>query len=68
MFTGNILHGRTTVPGETCAICGATVPFSITVHLLIHTRSEQGVIDRYVCRPCYEERVEGLFEAQTSEQ
>lgn len=46
---------------ETCGICGETVPFSATVHVLVHTHGEAGVIDRYVCRPCYEEEVAPLL-------
>jgi len=33
---------------ETCGICGETVPFDATVHAMIHTHSETGVIDAYV--------------------
>lgn len=46
---------------EDCGICGQTVPFSATIHTLIHTRSEEGVIDCYVCRACYEDHLEELF-------
>lgn len=47
---------------EECGICGTEVPYGVTVHALIHTKSEEGVVDYYVCRPCYEERLEPLFE------
>lgn len=47
---------------ETCGICGQQVPFSNTVHVLVHTKSDAGVIDRYVCRDCYEEHLQSLFE------
>lgn len=46
---------------EPCGICGDRVSFDDTVHVLVHTR-EDGVRDQYVCRSCYEERVEPLFE------
>ena len=46
---------------EECAACGATVPFSAAVHLLVHT-GEEGVRDGYVCRSCYEREVEPLIE------
>jgi hypothetical protein len=39
---------------ETCAVCGGTVPFDSTVHLLVHTHDEEGAIDYYVCEDCYE--------------
>jgi len=42
------------MPTEECGICGNAVPFSDTVHLLVHTRTDGGVVDRYVCRDCYE--------------
>lgn len=47
--------------GETCGVCGEDVPFSITVHVLVHTRSDEGVVDYYVCRSCYDDRVAPLF-------
>lgn len=47
---------------ETCGICRETVPFSATVHVLVHTHEDAGVVDWYVCRTCYEERVEPLLE------
>lgn len=47
---------------EQCGICGATVPFSDAVHLLVHTQSDAGAFDRYVCRTCYENEIESLFE------
>ncbi|EMA28888.1 hypothetical protein [Haloarcula japonica] len=54
---------------ETCGICGETVPFDATVHTVIHIHSEAGVLDVYVCRPCYEERLGPMFErVDTQEQ
>ena len=47
---------------ETCGICREEVPFADTVHVLIHTRGEVGVIDHYICRDCYEEHLQSLFE------
>lgn len=51
------------VTAEDCAVCGARVPFDDTVHLLVHTHDEDdGVIDAYLCRDCYEEHLAGLLE------
>jgi hypothetical protein len=47
--------------GEPCRICDAVVSFSDTVHVLLHPR-EEGVVDYYVCRTCYEDRLAPLFE------
>lgn len=47
---------------ETCGICEEQVPFANTVHVLVHTKSDAGVIDHYVCRACYEEHLQALFE------
>lgn len=47
---------------EECGICGATVPYSNTVHILIHTKSEAGVVDHYICQQCYERDIEELFD------
>ncbi|MFB6353909.1 MAG: hypothetical protein ABEJ92_07455 [Halobacteriales archaeon] len=47
---------------ETCGVCGTDVPYDLTVHVLIHTNTDAGVVDHYVCRSCYEERVAPLFE------
>jgi hypothetical protein len=46
---------------ENCPICGADVPFSATVHVLVHTRGEAGVLDYYVCQDCYEGDLQPLF-------
>lgn len=47
---------------EGCGICDREVPFADTVHVLIHTRSEKGVVDYYICRDCYEDDVAPLFD------
>lgn len=47
---------------DTCAICGQDVPFSLSVHVLIHTNTEAGVVDYDVCRSCYEEQLAPLFD------
>ena len=47
---------------ETCSVCGGTVPFADAVHVLVHTQSEEGVVDYYVCRGCYEAELAPLFE------
>lgn len=48
---------------ETCAICGSDVPYSLTVHVLVHTGTDEGVVDHYVCRSCYEEQLAPLLAA-----
>lgn len=54
---------------EDCGVCGTTVPFSLTVHVLVHTNTDDGVLDTYVCRECYEEHLEPLIaDAETSEE
>ena len=47
--------------GEECHICDALVSFSDTVHVLLNSRGDEGVVDYYVCRKCYEERLAPLF-------
>lgn len=47
---------------EDCAICGKTVPFSVTTHVMLNPSSEEGVSDWYVCQDCYEAHLEGLFD------
>lgn len=52
---------------EACEICGDSRPFDDTVHVMIHTNAAAGVIDGYVCRPCYQEHLAPLFAASTDE-
>ncbi|MEF8851317.1 MAG: hypothetical protein V5A28_02705 [Haloarculaceae archaeon] len=47
---------------EQCSVCGGRVPFSGTVHVLVHTQSDEGVVDYYVCRSCYEAELAPLFD------
>jgi hypothetical protein len=47
---------------EQCGVCEAVVPYSDTVHVTVHTKSEAGVVDAYICRDCYEDRLEGFLE------
>lgn len=47
---------------EPCRVCEAVVPFDDTVHMTIHTRSADGVVDYYVCRRCFEDEFEELFD------
>lgn len=54
-------HERGMSP-ETCAVCGGTVPFAGTVHVLVHPNTDEGPLDHYVCRACYEEELAPLFE------
>lgn len=46
---------------EECGICEDLVSFSQTVHVMIHTHSDEGVIDFYVCQRCYEDGLRPLF-------
>lgn len=46
---------------ETCGVCGEAVPFSMTVHVVLHVE-EGEVKDHFVCRDCYESEIEPLFE------
>ena len=48
---------------EDCAVCGTTVPFSVTTHVMLNPADEEGVRDYYVCKDCYEAHLAGLFEA-----
>lgn len=48
---------------EDCRICGTTVPFSVTTHVMLNPSGEEGVSDCYVCQRCYEEHLEPLFAA-----
>ncbi|WP_313694429.1 hypothetical protein [Halorarum halobium] len=47
---------------EPCGVCGATVPFAQAVHVVVHTRTEAGVVDHYLCRDCYEGELASLLE------
>lgn len=46
---------------ESCAVCGGEFPFSNTVHMLVHTQSDEGVLDLHVCKPCYESEIAARF-------
>lgn len=46
---------------EECAICGNTVPFGSTAHVMLNPKHVDGIADHYVCRPCYDEHLDGLF-------
>jgi len=49
------------MPIEECGACGATVSLSEAVHATIHTKTDEGVVDHYVCRDCYEEHLAAPF-------
>lgn len=51
------------MPTEQCGICTKEVFFADTVHVLVHTRTEEGVVDYYVCRECYEAELAPVFAA-----
>ena len=46
---------------EECAVCDGAFAFSNTVHILIHTQSDEGVIDLSVCKPCYQAELEPII-------
>lgn len=52
---------------EDCRICGTTVPFSVTTHVMLNPSGEDGVSDCYVCQNCYEEHLEPLFAVDEDE-
>ena len=52
---------------ETCKLCEAVVPYSEAVHLTIHTKSEAGVVDGYLCPDCYNEALSGVFDSEPAE-
>lgn len=45
---------------EQCPICGESVPFAATVHVLVNPH-DGDAHDHYVCRDCYEEQIAELF-------
>lgn len=47
---------------ESCAVCEAVVSYSDAVHVTVHTKSEEGVVDDFICRDCYEEKVASVVE------
>lgn len=48
---------------EPCGVCGEQVAIRHAIHVTIHTKEEAGVVDHYVCRPCYERKLTPQFEA-----
>lgn len=62
MPDGTNTRGESPMATEPCGICEAVVPYSKTVHVTIHTKSEAGVVDKFVCRPCYEAEFMEFFE------
>lgn len=53
---------------EVCGICRSTVSFTDTVHVLIHTKSDEGVVDYYICRQCYDDELAPLFASDETEE
>ncbi|MCG1003599.1 MULTISPECIES: hypothetical protein [Halobacterium] len=47
----------------TCGVCGDDVGLDHAVHATINTKTDDGVVDYYVCQPCYEGELAPLFEA-----
>ncbi|NIS29236.1 MAG: hypothetical protein GWN07_03705 [Actinobacteria bacterium] len=52
---------------EDCAVCGTTVPFSVTTHVMLNPAGDAPVSDYYVCNGCYEAHLEGLFDEPDDE-
>jgi hypothetical protein len=46
---------------EQCVACGADVPLSGAVHMLVNPKDGGEVTDGYLCRNCYEEHVEPIL-------
>ena len=46
---------------EDCRVCGTTVPYGVTTHVVLNPAAEEGVRDGYVCADCYEAHFAGLF-------
>jgi hypothetical protein len=55
-------HGRGPMTPEPCAVCDAVVPYSDAVHLTIHTKSDAGVVDEFICPECYESEIAAALE------
>ena len=47
---------------EECAICSEEVPFRETVHLLVHTQRDEGIVDHFVCKSCYDSEIAPAFD------
>jgi hypothetical protein len=45
------------MPPETCGICGAAVALGDAAHVMLNSKSEEGVRDYYVCPTCFEEEL-----------
>lgn len=58
----HVCQGDGAMTTETCAICDAIVPYSDAVHMTVHTKSEDGVVDDFVCRECYESEIAHVVE------
>lgn len=61
MTLGIVPHGGAKTVQETCEICSEAVPYSLTAHVTIHPNTDEGVVDYYVCRSCFDEQVSPLF-------
>jgi len=46
---------------EHCGVCGDAIPIRGAVHVTVNTKTDAGVVDYYVCRACYDDRVAALF-------
>jgi hypothetical protein len=46
---------------ETCPVCGGEVPLEHAAHLTVNTKTEDGVVDHYLCQSCYEAELRPLF-------
>lgn len=49
------------MPAEECGICGATVALGDAAHVMLNSKSEEGVRDYYVCPTCFEDELLPYF-------
>jgi uncharacterized protein YlaI len=47
---------------ESCTVCDAVVAYSDAVHMTIHTKSDDGIVDEYICPDCYESEIAAALE------
>ena len=52
---------------ESCLGCGADVPLSGAVHILVNPTGDEDVTDGYLCRSCFGDHVEPLLPDDPSE-
>lgn len=55
------------MPAEECGICGATVALGDAAHVMLNSKSEDGVRDYYVCPTCFEDELLPYFPEPATE-